>query len=347
MKRAAQIVSLVCGAAFLLLALNCQHSSREQALKKQEEAASPLPPAASAPRTLTPVRVRLKWKHQAQFAGFYVAKEKKYFEQAGLDVRLDPGGPDANALQIVLEDNADFGIWGAEQILLNYKRGVRAVGVIYQRTAACWMVRADSGIRSFHDFVGKRVGVQQGTDIDVLYSTLARKAGVDRSKINEKVVGFNLALFLTGDFDVWPSYAINEPFLARENKVDVRCLYPHEFGLDFYGDTIFARDDYLKANPEVVRAFLKASEKGWTDALADPTAAAEITLKQEPILKRDHQVYMLKESAALVRPSPSAKIFEMTPERWQAIADALKTEGVLTDDVDVRAVFTNEFLPNG
>src|ERR1700757_3270930 len=117
--------------------------------------------AAQAEESVT---LRLKWFHQAQFAGFYVAKEKDFYKSAGIDLDIQPGGPDFPAIQMVAGGNEQFGVTGADQILIARGKGVPvvAVAVIYKRTPFVLFSLAKSGIKSPADYVGRNVGVKLG-----------------------------------------------------------------------------------------------------------------------------------------------------------------------------------------
>src|SRR6202140_5694408 len=108
------------------------------------------------------VTVRLKWLNQAQFAGYYVAKDKGYYEAAGLDVSIQPGGSDFPAIQMVAGGNEQFGVTGADQILIARSKGVPvvALAVIYRESPFVLVALKKSGVKTPADFAGKTVGVK-------------------------------------------------------------------------------------------------------------------------------------------------------------------------------------------
>ena len=124
------------------------------------------------------VTVRLKWFNQAQFAGFYVAQEKGFYKSAGLDVNIQPGGPDFPAVQMVAGGNEQFGVTGADQILIARSKGVPvvALAVIYRRNPFVLFSLAKSGIKTPADWVGKKVGVKIGGNEELIYRAVLAKA---------------------------------------------------------------------------------------------------------------------------------------------------------------------------
>lgn len=292
----------------------------------------------------TIVKLRLKWQHQGQFAGFYCAQERGFYEDEGMKVQIRPGGQEMNALNLVTGGTDDIGVWGAEQLLIarSHDIPVKAIGVVYQESAACFLSRPEAGIKNPKDFEGKRVGTQSGTDLETIYRALLNIGHVDRAKIHETNVSFNFALFLAGEYDVWPSYIVNEPYIAQQRGVAVSVLQPKDFDLHFYGDTIFARDDYLKNNPEVVRKFMRASKRGWAFALEHPEVAAELCLKYDQTLSKEAQLFMIEQSKNLIQPA-AMPLFKMSDDRWLGMHKVLRDQQLLARDVSVSEVYTNDF----
>src|ERR1700689_4216916 len=227
------------------------------------------------------VTVRLKWFNQAQFAGFYVAQDKGIYKAAGLDVNIQPGGPDFPAIQMIAGGNEQFGVTGADQILIARSKGVPvvALAVIYRRNPFVLFSLAKSGIKTPADWVGKKEGVKIGGNEELIYRAVLAKAGIDKSKVDEIPVKFDMTPLLTGDIDVWPGYLINEVVAAQEKGFPVNIVYPSDYGIDLYADPLFTTEAVLKAKPDMVRNFVGATLKGWNAAIAAPEEAAKITLK--------------------------------------------------------------------
>ena len=144
------------------------------------------------------VTVRLKWFNQAQFAGFYVAQEKGFYKSAGLDVNIQPGGPDFPAVQMVAGGNEQFGVTGADQILIARSKGVPivALAVIYRRNPFVMFSLQKSGIKTPADWVGKKVGVKIGGNEELIYRAVLAKAKIDKSQLTEIPVKFDIAPLL-------------------------------------------------------------------------------------------------------------------------------------------------------
>jgi NitT/TauT family transport system substrate-binding protein len=292
------------------------------------------------------VTVRLKWFNQAQFAGFYVAQEKGYYKAAGLDVNIQPGGPDFPAVQMVTGGNEQFGVTGADQILIARSKGVPvvAVAVIYRRNPFVLFSLAKSGIKTPADYIGKKVGVKIGGNEELIYRAILANAKIDKSKLTEIPVKFDMTPLLTGTVDVWPGYLINEVLAAKEKGFAVNIVYPSEFGIDLYADTVFTTEKMLKEKPDVVRSFVSATLKGWNTAIAAPEEAANSTVKYGDKLTYDHELAMMKASVPLLKPDDKSVGF-MDAASWSSAQKLLLSAGFQKDPVDVSKAFVPPATP--
>ena len=300
----------------------------------------------AAARADDSVTVRLKWFNQAQFAGFYVAQDKGFYKSSGLNVNIQPGGPDFPAIQMVAGGNEQFGVTGADQILIARSKGVPvvALAVIYRRNPFVLFSLAKSGIKTPADYVGKTVGVKIGGNEELIYRAVLAKAGIDKSTLTEIPVKFDITPLLTGAIDVWPGYLINEVLAAKEKGFDVNVVYPSDYGIDLYADTLFTTEQMLKQKPDLVRRFVAATLKGWNDAIAAPEDAAKITVGHGDKLTYDHELAMLKASIPLLKPDGKA-VGAMDEAGWRTAQQLLISAGFQKEPVNVAAAFSPASTP--
>jgi NitT/TauT family transport system substrate-binding protein len=293
------------------------------------------------------VTLRLKWLNQAQFAGFYVAQEKGYYKAEGIDVNIQPGGPDFPSVQMVTGGNEQFGVTGADQILIARSKGVPvvAIAVIYRRNPFVLFSLAKSGIKTPADYIGKKVGVKIGGNEELIYRAVLAKAGIDSSKLTEIPVKFDLTPLLAGNIDVWPGYLINEVIAAKEKGFEVNVVYPSDYGIDLYADTLFTTEKVLKERPELVKKFVAATLKGWNTAIAAPEEAAKITVKfGGEKLTYDHELAMMRASIPLLKPDGKPVGF-MDDAGWSSAEKLLLAAGFQKQPVDVAKAFTLQAMP--
>ena len=291
------------------------------------------------------ITVRLKWFHQAQFAGFYMAQDKGFYKAAGLDVNIQPGGPDFPAVQMIAGGNEQFGVTGADQILIARSKGIPivAVAVLYRRNPFVLFSLAKSGIKTPTDYVGKKIGVKIGGNEELIYRAVLGKAGIDKSKLEEVPVKFDITPLLAGAVDVWPGYVINEVLAAKEKGFAVNVVYPADFGIDLYADTLFTTERMLKEKPDVVHKFVAATLAGWNAAIAAPEDAAKVTVKYGSKLTYEHELAMMKASLPLLKPD-AAPVGSMEETKWEAAQKLLLAAGFQKTSIDVKQAFTTQFV---
>ena len=142
-------------------------------------ACNPLAPAQEPDA----VSLHLKWLHQAQFAGFYMAEQAGFTADENLELTIVPGGVGAPPIPAVLDGVAQFGVAGGGDLVKARSEGapVVALAVIFQESPVCFIAKADSGILRPQDFEGRRVGLKLGTGTDIPYYVMLANVGMDRS----------------------------------------------------------------------------------------------------------------------------------------------------------------------
>jgi ABC-type nitrate/sulfonate/bicarbonate transport system substrate-binding protein len=228
------------------------------------------PGAAGTARTLetTNVSVRLLWVPQYQFAGYIVAKVKGFYDEVGLNVTLNPGGPDISTVQLVGSGSDSFGVDTPDTVLLARERGIPlvALATFFQTSPGGFMVHSDSAIKSPQDFVGKNIAMSPGS-LQTEYLGMLAANNIDRSQITEVPYTFNLEPFLSRRVDVWPIYVTDQPNVARKQGADIRVLVARDFGVTMLGDGLFTTEAFLAKNPNTTQAFIDATLKGWDYAV--------------------------------------------------------------------------------
>ncbi|WP_285410904.1 ABC transporter substrate-binding protein [Variovorax sp. efr-133-TYG-130] len=258
-------------------------------------------PASAAEK----VSVRLKWLAQAQFAGFYVAKAKGFYDQAGLDLTINPGGPNLNVETLVASGNDTFGLaGGTETVLLAREKGLPLVciGVTVQNTPFTYVTYKDSGITKVKDFAGKKVATWFTGTQYTLYSMLA-SAGVKQSELTIVPQSGSMAPFVEKQFDVAAATYYNELNTLKEQGLGdkLTLIKPDDYGVVVQQDTVLVSEKYRNEKPQQVQAFMNATIKGWKYALQNKKEAIDIVMAAAPSLNRAHQEAMLDEFEKLVK----------------------------------------------
>ncbi|MFL0504835.1 ABC transporter substrate-binding protein [Ureibacillus sp. 179-F W5.1 NHS] len=307
----------------------------------------------SSSNGLTPVTLQLKWVPQAQFAGYYVALEKGYYEEEGLDVTIAPGGPDIVPEQQVANGAAHIGVDWVASLLPHIEQGLPLVQIaqIYQESGLLLISKKDAGIESPEDLEDKNVGNWMGgNEFELL--ALFDKYGFDpNSDLSFVKQAFTMDQFLSGELDAASAMTYNEYHVVLESGVsesDLNVIDMNDEGVAMLEDNLFANKEWLEENKETAAKFLRASIKGWQEAIKDPEGAVDIIMaeSEEGSSTREHQLTMMKEVAKLVVPEgfDPEKIGQTDAEMFQQTADIAHQFGVIEKPANVEEAFTNEIF---
>ena len=276
-------------------------------------------PTAASPDEVT---LQLKWIHQAQFAGYYVALEKGFYVDENIDLTILPGGVGIEGLDQISIDAADFAVVRPEGIIQKKDEGIDllAVAVIYQRNPFVLISLADSGITRPQDFIGKTIAIK-GITGEVQYEAMMRNVGIDPNDIIEVEFSFDYTSFYNGEVDIYPGFAAGSLLDILKTGVEVNQIWPDDYGVHWYSDTIAVTPEFADANPDLITRFLRATIKGHEYALANPEEAVEITLQYADVQDYDVQMGMLEASMPMIHTGEN-------PIGWM---DAKVFEGMITD----------------
>lgn len=293
---------------------------------------------------LKKISLRLKWIDQAQFAGFYMASANGYYKNSGLDVTINPAGPDISSIQMVVNGADMFGITSGDQILLAREKGlpVVAVATIYRESPVGFASLKKENITSPRDLIGKTVAMVYGKDEEAIYKALLAKEGIKRQDIKEVPKVMDISQLTSGKVDVQVVYENNEPILMQQKGFDVNILRPRDYGINFYADTIFTTEDNIRNNPEVVKKFVQNSIQGWKSTIDNQDQAVNEVLKRNGKLDKDHQRKFLELSVPLILEQD--KIGFSTKEGWESMQKIMLDQGVLKSPQNIDKLFTNSFL---
>jgi NitT/TauT family transport system substrate-binding protein len=299
---------------------------------------------------LTQITLQLKWTYNAGFVGDLVAKDKGLWKEQGLDVQIRPGGPGITPVKVVTSGDAQFGVATGDQLLLAAEDGnpVIAVALAYNKNPLAWIVRGESKINSAADFKGKKIGLSF-IDDEPLFNAMMARVGLDPKKDVQVVpVKFDTSPFLRKEVDGFPIFrntqGIELASELRKQGVETKTIGPADEGLVSYSNLYFTTNDYLNQHPEVVKAFVAGALKAWEYAQAHPDEAATIVAKYD----KDNQLDIIKQEVvstdALIKPSPTDHIGNMTREGWSSTQDILMKSQQLKKPLELDRLFTNRYV---
>lgn len=278
----------------------------------------------------------LQWQPQAQFAGFYVAQAKGFYREAGVDMRLIPGGADVVSSRLLADGRAQFATMFLATGVERRAEGLPVVNVaqLVQRSALMLVVRADSGIKSPRDLDGKRVGLWDNE------FGLQPRALFQRLGIHPRIVpqSNTLQLFLRGGVDAASAMWYNEYHTLLASGLDpgeLRVFFYRDLGLNFPEDGIYTMQKTVETDPALCRAVVSASLRGWTYAFEHQEEALDIVVaqmrKSHLPVSRAHQRFMLARmrDVMLPRAAGDAPFGALVRADYEQVAKALAGLGLV------------------
>lgn len=272
------------------------------------------------------VVLQLPYTHQFQFAGLYAAQSQGYFAAANLDVELRTGTVDRRPTSELESGRAQYAI-GQSGALIDRLNGSRivALAAIFQHSPFVLMMRADSGISTPADLIGRRIALSP-TDRYTEMRAMLMLEGLKIEQFQALPDQWNKNELLSGDAEVISSYVTDGPFEMRLHGVEVKVIRPYDYGVDFYGDFLLTSEDEVRQHPERAQAMRNAILRGWEYALAHPEEVIEWIFTRLPAEERSRNRtrewlrYEAEATAKLIN-ADLVELGHMNPGRWQRMAD--------------------------
>lgn len=282
------------------------------------------------------------------FVGVYIAQEKGFFQEEGLEVEIRHGTPGTNdALTQLLAGQALVSTANVSSVLKQRSETAPtvAIALIGQIGEQGLVALADSGIKTPKDFEGKTVGYRTFPSPE--YVAMLKTLGVDRSKINEvNLESPDVRLLTEGTVDVLPAFLSNEPFKLKQLGKEVVTFNPADFDVASLGLTYITTEQQLIERPEALKKFLRAALRGIYYAIDHRDEAIDITLKYATGADRAAQRFILDSEIAHAKSdlADQSGIGSQTADQWQAVYTLLREGGGLEKDVDVSKSWTASVL---
>jgi ABC-type nitrate/sulfonate/bicarbonate transport system substrate-binding protein len=228
----------------------------------------------------TEINFQLDWVKNNQFAGFFEADSEGYYADEDLSVKFLDGGDVSSTAAVIAGGGADIGI------VSNMARFADAVGTgsdlvvvgaLYQTSPAGFMTLPDRTIDDMSDVTGLRIGTDESGSADI--RTLFTVNGLEPDWQDVRV-GYDAAPLFEGQIDAYYAYLTSQPVSYEMQGTDVNTVSFAELGYDDYAGLIVTTREFLDDNRDAVVGFVRASQEGWADAIADPEAAVELTLSE-------------------------------------------------------------------
>lgn len=296
---------------------------------------------------LAKVRLPMGYIANIQYAPLYVALEKGYFREAGIDVEFDYKF-ETDGVALVGSGELPFALVSGEQVPLARAQGlpVRYVAAWFQQYPVSVVARSELAVLIPQDLQGKKIGLpgRFGANYVGLLAMLY-EAGMSESDVTLDSIGFNqVDLFAAGQQDVIVGYTANEPIQLRARGIPVTEIRVSDY-VQLASNGILASEKVIQEDPELVRAFVGAFLKGLADTIADPQEAYTLSGPHIPNfadLDQDVQMQVLLTSIEQWR---AERLGYSDPQAWENMQQVLFEMELISEEMDLSQAYTNEFLP--
>jgi NitT/TauT family transport system substrate-binding protein len=295
---------------------------------------------------LTPVRLPVGYIPNIQFTPLYVAIDKGFFKDRGLDVSLDYSN-EIDSVALVGAGELPFTIASGEQVLLGRGGGLPLVYTMawYQDYPVGVVSLKDKGIASPADLKGKRVGIPMLSGASYIgFNALLKSAGLTEKDVSLDTIGFTqLESLVTGRDDAVVVYTANEPLQLEAKGYDINLLRTADYN-NLVGNGLVTSEDLIKKDPELVRKMVAATLQGLEYTINNPDEAYTISRKYVENLAQDDPVQK-KILASSIEMWKTDRPGYSKPQLWENMQQVLMGMGLLEKPLDLARVFTNDYLP--
>lgn len=267
------------------------------------------------------IQLQLKWKHQFQFAGIYMAIEQGYYRHEGLNIHLIEGGQGHSPIQHVLHAEAHYAISDTGALIARaHGKPIKVLAAIFQHSPLALVVRKDSEIHVLKDLKHKRIMIQQGYQNADIVAAL-QKVGITEKDYIRQNISYNIQDFIHQRTDAFCVYLTDQPHQLDQLGIPYQTFQPKDYGIDFYGDILITSDKEVKKHPKRAESLIRATIKGWKDALQHPEQAIDLILEKYNTqnLSREQLIFEAKKTTEMMMPS-LVNIGYMHQQRWEDIA---------------------------
>jgi PAS domain S-box-containing protein len=294
-------------------------------------------------KELKKVSLQLQWKHQFEFAGFYIAKEKGYYKDAGLDVEIKEFDFGIDVVSDVALGKTTFGT-NYPTVILKKSQGKEVVllSAILQTSPHALISLESSNIKSIKDFKNKTMMIDSTSANTAPFISMLQSKNISFENINTVPQTFNINNLIDGKVDITTTFISNEPFILKKKGIKYKIWDPRDYGFDFYDVLLFTSSKQTKQDPKMVSAFNQATIKGWEYAFKNIEEACELILKKYNTQNKSkdalkYEANILKELAYF----QTNKLGKIDPNKIQRIIDIYNILGMTKKPIELNSFIFN------
>ena len=292
--------------------------------------------------------VQLMWLDQFEFAGFYIAKEKGFYEDAGLDVELKKFDSSMDLTKKVLDKEADFGL-NSSSLLIDKAKGkdIVLLGTIFQSSPLALLALKNSNIETFSDMKNKKVMISNNQENFAPLQSMLKSQGLQPQELSFISHSFDVDDLINKKTDMMSVYVTNEPFILNEKGYEYTIFNPKSFGFNFYEDLLFTSKDFASRNPKLVKDFYNATMKGWKYAFDNIEETAQIIHEKYNTQNKSLKalIFEANEMKKLVY-DKNGKFGTISQEKINLILNTYRVMGLINNQLELDDLIYTKHLEN-
>lgn len=283
------------------------------------------------------ITLQLNWLNQFQFAGYYVAKEKGFYKDVGLNVTINELKDKQELTNIIKDGKVDFAI-GRSSLLINKINGddIVILGAIFQHSPLM-LLTTNEEIKTIKDIKNKTIMITPDAEFTASITAMLNSNDINRKDLKIFKHSFNVDDLINKKVDLMSCYISNEPIILQEKGIKYKIFHPKDYGFDFYSDILFTSSKFIKENPLTTKSFYEATIKGWEYAFKNKTEAAEIIYKKYNTQNKS-LINLIKEAEileSLVIDKDNRQIGYLDKNKLEKIFEVFKVLGLTNGKINL------------
>jgi NitT/TauT family transport system substrate-binding protein len=300
----------------------------------------------STPESFTHIRLPLGYIPDVQFAPLYVALEKGYFQEAGIEIEFDYSF-ETDGVTLVGAEELQFAVVSGEQVLLAREQDIPVVYVMawYQDYPIAVVAKSEQGIRRPEDLAGVRIGIPGLFGASYVgLRALLEETGIEESEVTLDSIGFNQVVVLASDqVKAAVVYVNNEPIQLTAQGYDVSVIRVADY-VHLAANGLITNETTIAENPDLVLRMVEAFQRGLVDTIEDPDEAFEISKKYVETLAQADEAVQKEVLRTSIQLWVAEQLGYSDPDSWENMQQVLFRMGLLSQSLDLSQAYTNEFL---
>jgi ABC-type nitrate/sulfonate/bicarbonate transport system substrate-binding protein len=304
-------------------------------------------PSAALAADAKALSFQLSWVKSIQYGGYFVGIEHGVYKKYGVDPTFVSGGPNIDPVANVASGQSGLGDRPIGPILLAREKGIpiKVIGTVFQKSPFSIMSLAKTPIRTIKELSGKTIAC--ATSGRPMLVHLIKQSGIDPQLVNIVPSSPDPSALVSGQIDAYAGYSTNQGVMLQQRGVELVFINVHDLGLPETTGTIYAREDYLLGNRELVVNFLRATAESWRYGLDHPEETAKLMVEKygNPGLDYDAQLTEIKVSKPFIEALPGQKgLLSLDTALFAKIIDLYRDVGMIKTDMKVTELCDSSYV---